>query len=120
MEVKKKNRRALVKYVDTICRPTRERQLAVKGLLKFVEILVVVGGRNSNNTKQLASLATRAGKPSLHVESADELDVEALRSFSTVGLAAGTSTSDSTILAVENRLKKLAQEINQNLLEVTA
>lgn len=89
-----------VRYIDTICRPTRERQEAVADLVERVEALVVVGGRASNNTRQLAALAEARGVSVLHVTGPDELDREWLSQYSVIGLTAGTSTPDAVVEAV--------------------
>jgi 4-hydroxy-3-methylbut-2-enyl diphosphate reductase len=98
------NPEADVRYVDTICRPTRERQEAALDLIDRVEALVVVGGRHSNNTRQLAHLAQARGLPVVHVQTAADLDPEWLTQFEVVGLTAGTSTLESTIDEVERTL----------------
>lgn len=98
----------LVKAIDTICRPTRERQDAVASLLEHVEALVVVGGRHSNNTRQLVRLAEVRGKPAAHVQGADDLDAAWCGRFRVVGLTAGTSTLDSAIDSVEQALRSLS------------
>ena len=66
--------------------------------------MVVVGGRHSNNTRELVRLAESGGVPALQVETAAELDHDWIRRFSCVGLTAGTSTLDSTIDAVEEAI----------------
>ncbi len=96
-----------VRVIDTICRPTRERQEAVGDLLDRVEALVVVGGRNSNNTRQLVRLAEERGKPAAHVQGADDLDAAWFGRFRVVGLTAGTSTLDSAVDSVERALRQL-------------
>jgi 4-hydroxy-3-methylbut-2-enyl diphosphate reductase len=83
--------------IDTICRPTRERQEAVQDLSLRVQALVVVGGKNSNNTRQLRALGETAGLPCFQIEKASELRPEWFYRFDTVGLTAGTSTLDETI-----------------------
>ena len=93
-----------VRYVDTICRPTRDRQEAVADLVDRVEAVVVVGGSRSNNTRQLARLAEARGRPVLLVRSADDLDPDWLARFRVVGLTAGTSTLDRTIDEVHRAL----------------
>lgn len=96
-----------VRFVDTICDPTRARQDAVLELLGRVDALVVVGGRHSNNTRQLANLAERHGLRVLHVEGPCDLDPDWFASVSVVGLTAGTSTPDATIQAVHRALLDL-------------
>jgi 4-hydroxy-3-methylbut-2-en-1-yl diphosphate reductase len=93
-----------IQHADTICRPTRERQEALEDLLDRVDAVVVVGGSNSNNTRQLARLAADRGKPVLHVRNAADLDRSWLGAFRVVGLTAGTSTLDQTIEEVHRAL----------------
>jgi 4-hydroxy-3-methylbut-2-en-1-yl diphosphate reductase len=98
------NRHAEIRFVDTICDPTRRRQQAMLTLLAQVEAVVVVGGRNSNNTLELVALCRRHDMPVLHVQSSAELDAAWLARYSTVGLTAGTSTLDSTVAEVHDAL----------------
>lgn len=99
-----------VRFVNTICRPTRERQQAARELIEQVEALVVVGGSNSNNTRQLVRLAEERGIPAFHVRGPDDLDPASLARFRTVGLTAGTSTLEQTIEAVHEALVRLTPE----------
>jgi 4-hydroxy-3-methylbut-2-enyl diphosphate reductase len=98
---------AAVRFLDTICRPTKERQQAARELIGQVEALVVVGGRHSNNTRQLARLAESRGLPVAHVQAAADLDPEWLAPFRVVGLTAGTSTLESTVDEVEQALLRI-------------
>lgn len=99
-----------IQYAQTICRPTLDRQAAVRSLLGRVEALVVVGGIKSNNTKQLAEMARAAGKVCALVQGADELDAQWASRFESIGLTAGTSTPDEVIEAVYRRLVLIAAE----------
>jgi 4-hydroxy-3-methylbut-2-enyl diphosphate reductase len=96
-----------VRFVDTVCRPTKERQHAVERLLDRVEAVVVVGGRNSNNTRALLERCRARGVPAWQVERAEQLDPAWFAGRRTVGLTAGTSTLDATIDAVEEALVAL-------------
>lgn len=102
------NPRSDVRFVDTVCAPTKARQTALLDLLARVDALVVVGGRNSNNTARLAATARAHGVPALHVEGPDDLDPTFLRGRRAVGLTAGTSTLAATIDAVERALREWA------------
>jgi 4-hydroxy-3-methylbut-2-enyl diphosphate reductase len=99
-----------IQYAATICRPTLDRQAAVRSLLNQVEALVVVGGIKSNNTRQLAEMARNAGKPCTLVQGADELDPAWLNQFESIGLTAGTSTPDKIIEDVYRRLLAIAAD----------
>jgi 4-hydroxy-3-methylbut-2-enyl diphosphate reductase len=98
------NPRADIRFIDTICQPTRDRQDAVVRLLPLVDAMVVVGGRNSNNTRELAALCRDRGVPAFHVQTAADLDPRWFRGCRVVGLTAGTSTLDETIEEVRNAL----------------
>ncbi len=100
------NPHAEIRFVDTVCHPTKDHQRALERLLDEVEALVVVGGRNSNNTRELVALSRERGVPALHVQGPDDLDPEFFRNVAIVGLTAGTSTLDSTIAEVRNALTR--------------
>ena len=93
-----------IKFVDTVCLPTKEHQRALENLFDRVDAVVVVGGRNSNNTRQLVARCTERGKPALHVQSAADLDPAWFKAYAKVGLTAGTSTLHETINEVHRAL----------------
>jgi 4-hydroxy-3-methylbut-2-en-1-yl diphosphate reductase len=105
--ISRKNAGKIIRFIDTICGPTRERQEAVEDLLPKVQALVVVGGKNSNNTRQLRALGEKAGLPCFQVERASELRPEWFYGLHTVGLTAGTSTLDQTIDEVYTALVEM-------------
>lgn len=96
-----------VRFVDTICHPTKDHQRALERLLGMVDAMVVVGGRNSNNTRQLVASSRERGVPALHVQGPDDLDPAFFEGVEAVGLTAGTSTLDATIEAVRSSLERL-------------
>lgn len=97
-----------VRFCDTVCQPTKNRQAALRKLIEECDTLVVVGGRNSNNTLQLVAAAAVAGRAVHHVERAEELREEWFRDAQVVGLTAGTSTLKETVAAVHARLERFA------------
>src|SRR5439155_9981386 len=101
-----KNPRADIRFIDTICHPTKDHQAALLRLLDQVQAVVVVGGRNSNNTRQLVLRCQERGLPAHHVQSAADLQPEWFDGIATVGLTAGTSTLDETIEEVYRALVK--------------
>jgi 4-hydroxy-3-methylbut-2-enyl diphosphate reductase len=109
-EIYAKNPGKPILFVPTFCGPTRKRQAAISNLLHKVEAVVVIGGKNSNNTKELVRLATSRGIACLHIQSAVDLDPEWFEPYETVGLTAGTSTPDETIDAVYRELVRIAFE----------
>jgi len=107
-EIRRRNPHADVRLMDTVCNPTKARGAALEALLPQVDALVVVGGRDSNNTRQLVVRAERRGVPALHIENEAELDERWLDGRQVVGLTAGTSTLPATIDAVHARLREIA------------
>jgi 4-hydroxy-3-methylbut-2-enyl diphosphate reductase len=101
------NPAADIQFEDTICQPTRDRQQALLRILPEVDAVVVVGGRNSNNTAELARLCQRHNVSAHHVQCAADLDPRWFRNCRAVGLTAGTSTLDSTIAEVHLALLNL-------------
>ena len=92
-----------LKIIDTICGATRERQDALRELCPDVDAFIIAGGRESANTQRLLSIAESCGKKAWLVENAGELPSEVF-SYSIIGLAAGASTPDSVINAIEEKL----------------
>jgi 4-hydroxy-3-methylbut-2-enyl diphosphate reductase len=110
--VEAKNSHADVRFVDTICHPTKDHQKALDRLLEQVQAVVVVGGRNSNNTKQLVRRCELGGVPAYHVQDADDLRAEWFDGIDRVGLTAGTSTLADTIRRVHDGLLALAAPLS--------
>ncbi len=100
-----------IEVVQSICRATRERQEEALRLAGEVEAMVVVGGRHSANTRRLAEVAASTGKPAFHVETAAELDPEALSRFRVVGLTAGASTPNWVTHSVLQALEDIAHRV---------
>jgi len=98
-----------VRYVDTICKPTKDRQSALRKLIDVAEVIVVVGGRESNNTRQLVETCRAAGRRAFHIERPEELRSEWFDGISVVGLTTGTSTLRETVDAVFRCLKEIAR-----------
>jgi 4-hydroxy-3-methylbut-2-en-1-yl diphosphate reductase len=98
-----------VRFVDTVCKPTKDRQSALRKLIDVAEVIVVVGGRESNNTRQLVESCRAAGRRAFHIERPDELRSEWFDDISVVGLTAGTSTLRETVDAVFRRLEEIAR-----------
>lgn len=93
---------------DTICGATKERQSDVLVLKeKGAQAIIVIGGRHSANTVKLAALAKLQNLPTYHIETIQELDVENLKDFDTVGVTAGASTPDFLIDEVCQALEKI-------------
>jgi len=99
---------AEVRFADTVCQPTKQRQRAALDLAGRCDVVIVVGGRNSNNTRELVQSCLRMCPRVHHVQEAGDLQAAWLAGAGTVGLTAGTSTPDDVIDAVEAALRALA------------
>jgi 4-hydroxy-3-methylbut-2-enyl diphosphate reductase len=108
-EIKRLHPASEVRFVDTVCKPTKDRQSALRKLIDVAEVIVVVGGRESNNTRQLAETCRAAGRRAFHIEQPEELRSEWFDGISVVGLTAGTSTLRETVEAVFRRLEEIAR-----------
>jgi len=97
-----------ITVLDTICMATKDRQEEVRALSNQVEAMVVAGGRESGNTRRLAQIAQEAGIFTVHVETSDELPLEELAQFSSIGLTAGASTPAWIIQDVADALRSIA------------
>ena len=104
--------RSEVLFRDTVCQPTKNRQNAVHKLIAECDTMVVVGGRNSNNTLQLVDAASIAGLTVHHIERADELDADWFHEAEIVGITAGTSTLKETVSEVHRCLLAIAQRFD--------
>ncbi|MEM7477956.1 MAG: 4-hydroxy-3-methylbut-2-enyl diphosphate reductase [Planctomycetota bacterium] len=106
-EILRKNPKADIRFIDTVCHPTKKRQTALLDLIEQVDAVVVVGGHNSNNTRRLVQQCEERSRPAYHVACAEELQPEWFCNVATVGLTAGTSTLDETIQSVQNSLEQM-------------
>ncbi|MGI5892234.1 MAG: bifunctional 4-hydroxy-3-methylbut-2-enyl diphosphate reductase/30S ribosomal protein S1 [Bacillota bacterium] len=79
---------------DTICLATKQRQEAALALTKEVDVIFVIGGKKSSNTKKLAQLCSSSGIPAYLVETADEIIADNLHHAKKIGITAGASTPD--------------------------
>ena len=90
-----------IEIFNTICSATKVRQDAVKRLAPNVDFMVVIGGKNSSNTKKLYEIAINENPNTFHIENSAELNDPALnrkfRSFNSVGITAGASTPPEEI-----------------------
>jgi len=92
---------------DTICDSTQKRQAEVAEIAAAVDAIIVVGGKNSGNTLRLMEIARQTGKPTFHIETEHELDLDALAGAETIGITAGASTPNWIIRRVCRKLEML-------------
>lgn len=101
------NRLSELRIVNTICDATRRRQQSALELSKRVDLMLVIGGRSSANTRRLAEICSTAGVETYLVEGAEEIDPLWLQDRSRIGVTAGASTPEEAVEAVIARLEQL-------------
>ena len=94
-----------VRFIDTVCQPTKQRQNAAIDLARNCDVVVVIGGAHSNNTHELANTCSRFCRRVHRVQGVEDLRKEWFCGTDTVGITAGTSTPDGQIEKVEDWLK---------------
>lgn len=99
-----------LKVFNTICHATTHRQEAAINIANKVDLMIVIGGRNSANTNRLASLCKLAGVTTYHIETSNELHSSWFESVNTVGVTAGASTPEWLIEDVLNKLKNFGRK----------
>jgi len=97
-----------VRFIDTVCKPTKDRQSAAIEMARQADVVIVVGGRSSNNTRELVSTCARYCARVHHVQTDSDLEPGWLAGAAVVGLTAGTSTPDEVIDRVEARIRLCA------------
>ena len=97
-----------VRFLDSVCRPTKERQQAAVDLARQSDVVIVVGGANSNNTRELVKTCGLHCSCVHHIQTEADLRPEWFTTAGTVGLTAGTSTPDDVIDRVERCIVELA------------
>jgi len=115
-KVKQVRPRLRVQFTDTVCRPTKDRQDALHRLARTCDVVIVVGGRNSNNSRQLVQTAEALGTTAYLVESAAEVQARWFEHSEHAGLTAGTSTPEASLREVEARLRHIAAGKSRGLL----
>ena len=99
-----------LKAFDTICTATEQRQASAWELAAQVDVMVVIGGRNSANTKRLAELCKEQGTATYHIETPEELQSQWFTGVKRAGVTAGASTPDWLIEGVLTRMGEFTEE----------
>jgi 4-hydroxy-3-methylbut-2-enyl diphosphate reductase len=99
--------RSEVRFIDTVCKPTKERQSAAVEMARQADVVIIVGGRSSNNTRELVKTCARYCARVHHVQTDADVRPEWFDGVKVVGLTAGTSTPDDVIDGVEARIRGL-------------
>ena len=93
-----------VRFVDTVCQPTKQRQNAATELAQKCDVVIVIGGAHSNNTHELVKTCSRFCARVHHVQTALELREDWFLAGDIVGITAGTSTPEAIIATVEEAI----------------
>lgn len=105
--------------IDTICPSTYHRQEELQRLARDAEAVVVVGGKNSANTRRLAQISESLGTPTFLVETAEEIDPSEFERFRTVGVTAGASTPNWIIMQAVDKLRGIDYRSSSPLSRLT-
>lgn len=105
--------RADVRHIDTVCKPTKDRQDAAVEMARACDVVVVVGGAASNNTRELANTCRRYCSRVHHVQGDPELRADWFHDRDVVGITAGTSTPDDVIDRVEEAIRQFDGGVSQ-------
>jgi 4-hydroxy-3-methylbut-2-en-1-yl diphosphate reductase len=103
--IRKRFPRSEVRFFDTVCKPTKERQDAAVELARASDVVIVIGGETSNNTRELVKTCGRYCSRVHHVQTEADLSPAWFCEAPTVGITAGTSTPDDVIDRVEERIR---------------
>jgi 4-hydroxy-3-methylbut-2-enyl diphosphate reductase len=93
-----------VRFVDTVCQPTKQRQNAAIEVARYSDVVVVIGGAHSNNTQELVKTCSRFCARVHHVQTEADLQPIWFEGAQTVGITAGTSTPDVLVGSIEQWL----------------
>jgi 4-hydroxy-3-methylbut-2-enyl diphosphate reductase len=97
-----------MRLVDTVCQPTKQRQHAAVELAQRCDVVIVIGGAHSNNTRELVQTCAKYCERVHHIQTANELHDDWFHGDEAVGITAGTSTPDALVDDVERWLGQLA------------
>jgi 4-hydroxy-3-methylbut-2-enyl diphosphate reductase len=102
-----------VRFIDTVCQPTKQRQNAAVEIAKKSDVVVVIGGAHSNNTHELVKTCSQFCARVHHVQTADDLHADWFCADDVVGITAGTSTPDAVIDTIERRISRFSIRTNE-------
>ena len=96
-----------MRVINTLCGVTANQQTAAQELAQEVDLMLVIGGRNSANTRHLVEVCQQEGVETHHIETAAELEAGWFDGRERVGVTAGASTPDSAVETVVRRIQEL-------------
>ncbi|MCH8329322.1 MAG: hypothetical protein IIB81_02935, partial [Nanoarchaeota archaeon] len=94
-------------YVDTICNPTKQRQADTEEIAKKADVMVVIGGKNSSNSKELAAKSKELCVETYFIQSAEQLEKEWFKGKEHIGITAGASTPHNLINEIVIRIQNM-------------
>tara|TARA_A100001037_G_scaffold70669_1_gene63195 strand:+ start:1633 stop:2496 length:864 start_codon:yes stop_codon:yes gene_type:complete len=104
-----------LRFVNTICFPTRRNHEQIKNLSEICDIMIVIGSFTSANSKRLTELAKMRNERTFQVTSAEDLEIDWFQSSDTVGISAGASTPDNIISEVLDKIKSIGKVTEEEL-----
>ena len=105
-----------LRFVNTICFPTRRNHEQIKSLAELSDIMIVIGSFTSANSKRLTELAKQRNERTYQVTCANDLDSDWFQQSDTVGISAGASTPDNIIESVTTKIKSFGKEKEEELI----
>jgi 4-hydroxy-3-methylbut-2-enyl diphosphate reductase len=103
-----------LRFIDTVCQPTKQRQHAAVELAQQCDVVIVIGGAHSNNTRELVETCGRYCTRVHHVQAAEDLRVDWFDGVNAVGITAGTSTPDEVIQQIEQSIREMAARLEES------
>jgi 4-hydroxy-3-methylbut-2-enyl diphosphate reductase len=99
-----------LKVINTICLSTELRQKETEELSQNVDLMLIIGGRNSSNTNKLYDISSKYCKNVIFAESLEDINIESIKQFEKIGVMAGASTPRQSIDSIVNFIKQEAGE----------
>ena len=91
--------------LNTICNATQERQVEAERIASQVDAMIVIGGKNSSNTRKLYEICQKECKDTYYIQTLDDLNPESVNSVRSVGITAGASTPNQIIEEVHTNVR---------------
>ena len=96
--------------LNTICQSTKTRQEECRELSKKVDAMIIIGGKESSNTKKLYDIAKAENENSIIIQDENDEKIEELSNYDIIGIMSGASTPDISINKVVEKLESLQEE----------
>ena len=106
IQKKLENKNIEIEIKNTICKATEIRQKETEEISKKVDLMIIIGGKNSSNTKKLYEIAKKHSSKAILIENKDQIDLKEIENTKKIGIMAGASTPEEKIKEVIHKLKK--------------